>query len=137
MERISVKDLRIGDIENFTKSLCGGKITGINCGTINGDIKTIEVTRNVKNIEMKTQDVTVDNKTTFIDDESSPIGVTAYNKYVVYREIGETFSSADYVNMVKETKEYMDIQDKFESTKTTNVTDKFMVSLNRASMLEK
>lgn len=137
MERISVKDLRIGDIENFTKSLCGGKITGINCGTINGEIKTIEVTRNVKNIGMKTQAVTIDNKTTFIDDESSPIGVTAYNKYEVYREIDETFGSADYVNMVKETKDFLNIQDEYESTKRTNVTDRLMVSLNRASMLEK
>ncbi len=122
-----VKDLTIGSLEDFTRSLCAGEMTDINCKKVNGEVMALCVTRNEKNITMPTQTVSVDNVTFFIDDLSSPVGITVKNTYKVSRDITEAWKVSNYEALAEDTKKFMDIQSKYDATKNSDITDKFMV----------
>lgn len=126
-EIMRVKDLTIGSLEDFTRSLCAGEMTDINCKKVNGEVMALCVTRNEKNIAMPTQTVSVDNVTFFIDDLSSPVGITVKNTYKVSRDITEAWKVSNYEALVEDTKKFMDIQSKYDATKNNDITNKFMV----------
>lgn len=122
-----VKDLTIGSLEDFTSSLCAGELTDINCKKINGEVMALCVTRNEKNIKMPTQEISIDNVTFFIDDLSSPVGITVKNTYKVSRDITEAWKVSNYEALAEDTKKFIDIQKEYDATKNKDITDKFMV----------
>lgn len=122
-----VKELTIGSLEDFTRSLCSGEMTDISCKKINGEVMALCVTRNEKNIKMPTQEVSIDNVTFFIDDLSSPVGITVKNTYKVSRDITEAWKVSNYEALAEDTKRFIDIQKEYNTTKNNDITNKFMV----------
>lgn len=133
-EIMRVRDLTIGTLEDFTKTLCPGEITDINCKKINGEVMALCVTRNEKNILMDTQTVSVDNVTFFIDDLSSPVGITVKNSYRVSRDITESWKVSNYEALAEDTKRFIELQKEYETTKNKNITDVFMVYASQSRL---
>ncbi len=138
MERISVKDLTIGDIEGFTKALCNGEIVGVKYVVAeDGKVNSLEVNRKVDELIMTTQDGVANSITTFTNDETSPIGISVSNVYKVSRDFSGALGSIPTVQFAKETEAFKDFSAKYPQTADINVTDKFMVYASRKKMLDK